>query len=254
VDLAALAAWFGATINRGQTCLAARRALVHRSVYDAFADALRALAAAAGPLPLAMEKQARHADRLVSEALAGGARLLVPAPEGNGAPSSFPPTVVLDARPEMSLCREDSFAPVLAVLPYDTLEEAVRVNAECRYGLGASIFTRNPAQAEALAAQLRAGIVSVNEVVVPIGHPATPFGGLGFSGWGVTQGAEGLLEMTVPQVVSVCNGTFRPHYELAAGRQADQEELMRSLLDLEHGPTLGRRWRALVRVVRAMWR
>lgn len=253
IPLAVRAAWFGATVNRGQTCLAVRRALVQRPVYSAFEDALRPLAAAASPVPLATEKQVRHAERLVREALGDGARPLNNSMSDNGAANVFRPSVVLDARPEMALCREDSFAPLLAVLPFDSVDEALRLNAVCHYGLGASIFTRNLNLAERMAAQVRAGVVTVNETVVPTGHPATPFGGVGQSGWGVTQGLEGLLEMTVPQVVSVSGGTFRQHYELAAGRQAHQERLLLGLLDLTHGPTLGRRWRGLVRTVRALW-
>ena len=55
--------------------------------------------------------------------------------------------------------------------------------------------------------------MTINDVIAPTGHPATPFGGQQASGWGVTQGAEGLLEMTVPQVVSTRAGKWRPHYD-----------------------------------------
>jgi aldehyde dehydrogenase (NAD+) len=97
--------------------------------------------------------------------------------------------------------------------------------------------------------------VTVNDVIVGSAHPATPFGGRGESGWGSTQGAEGLLEMTVPQVVSVRGGTFRPHYDLSAGKSAaKQEELLRGLLESGHAPALGQRLRGWWRVVRAVWR
>jgi aldehyde dehydrogenase (NAD+) len=100
---------------------------------------------------------------------------------------------------------------------------------------------------------LRTGLVTVNDVIAPLSHPATPFGGRGESGWGTTQGADGLLEMTVPQVVSVKGGRFRPHYELAAGRDAaGQEGLVRGLLEAGHAPSWGRRLRGWWRVVRAM--
>src|SRR5262249_3973521 len=76
VGLAARAAWFGATLNRGQTCLASRRVLVHRSLYPAFTDALRPLAREGRPMRLALESQVKQAEDLVRDALAGGARLL----------------------------------------------------------------------------------------------------------------------------------------------------------------------------------
>src|SRR5207247_817779 len=100
----------------------------------------------------------------------------------------------------------------------------------------------NRPRAEWLASRLRAGMVAINDVVVPTAHPATPFGGRGNSGWGVTQGAEGLLEMSVPQTVSVRRGTFRPHFDIGdPGKLAVQEELLRGLMEATHAPRLGAR-------------
>jgi acyl-CoA reductase-like NAD-dependent aldehyde dehydrogenase len=256
VGLAARAAWFGATVNRGQTCIAVRRSFVQRPVYPAFCDAVRELTRTATPLRLALGAQSRQAERLVREAVEVGARLLGPPlpipPEG---PDLFTPAVVADARPDMAICREASFAPLLAVLPFDTADEALAMDAECSYALGASVFTRDPRRARELAGRLRSGTVAVNDVVVPTAHPATPFGGRGASGWGVTQGAEGLLEMTVPQVVSVRRGRFRPHYDLAAGKgAAGQADLVRGLLESAHAPTLAGRLAGWRRLLRGVWR
>ena len=154
----------------------------------------------------------------------------------------------------MAVCREPSFAPIMAVLPFDTLEEALQMDAQCPFALGASVFTANPSAVEAWAGRLRTGSVTVNDVIVSTAHPATPFGGRGESGWGVTQGAEGLLEMTVPQVLSVRGGRYRPHYDLAAGAGKSQAELVQALLDYGHGATWWRRLGGLLRVLRAMWR
>src|SRR5262249_14383394 len=161
-------------------------------------------------------------------------------------------TVVLDARPEMALCQEASFAPLLAVLPFDTVEEAVRMNEVCPYGLGASIFTRNPGRALQLAPRLRAGDVVINVVDLEKAHQATTFGGRGESGWGVTQGAEGLLEMTVPQVVSVRGGSFRPHYQPVGSPGAIPGEVLRGMLAFSHAGSLAERWRGLWRLVRGL--
>jgi acyl-CoA reductase-like NAD-dependent aldehyde dehydrogenase len=249
--LAARAAWFGATFNRGQTCLAVRRAFVHRSLYADFCAALREQAAGAGRCRLVLAAQARLARRLAREAVEAGARLPVGSVDCDETEGECEPLVVADARPGMAVCREASFAPLLAVLPFDTVEEALDMDAQCPYALGASVFSRDVGRAARLAAELRAGSVSINDVVVPTGHPATPFGGCRDSGWGVTQGAEGLLEMTVPQVVSRRGGRFRPHYDLAlGGAAARQAELARGLLEAAHAPTLGRRLRGWWRLLR----
>jgi acyl-CoA reductase-like NAD-dependent aldehyde dehydrogenase len=259
VPLAARAAWFGATLNRGQTCVAVRRAFVQRPAYHRFCAELAALSAGAQPVRLAQASQVRHAAGLVADALACGARLLR---DGMNPPSDgpeCPAVVVVDAGADMALCRQASFAPLLAVIPFGDVDEAVQLAARCPYHLGASVFTARPRLAAALAAELGAGAVTVNDVVMPTAHPVTPFGGRGASGWGVTQGAEGLLEMTVPQVVSRRAGRWRPHFDLAPGQAtpaaaAAQAELLGGLMEACHA---GPRWRRAAgwwKVLRAGWR
>jgi acyl-CoA reductase-like NAD-dependent aldehyde dehydrogenase len=261
VQLAARAVWWGATLNRGQTCLAVRRALVHRDRYPDFVEALRPLVTATPPQRLALAAQAQHAESLVRDAVAAGARVLVgqpgPAvpssPERNGATATCSAVAVVDVQPGMALCREASFAPLLAVLPFDDLDEALRINAQCPFGLAASVFTRRPARAVELADRLKVGTVTVNDVILPTVHPATPFGGQGAAGWGVTQGAEGLLELTVPQVVSIRSGSYRPHYEPAGSTRLTHADTLRGLLEWGHASTVGRRWRGLWRALRSLW-
>src|SRR5207248_7933829 len=76
VEMAAKAAWFGATLNRGQTCIAVRRAFVHRAVYDEVLRTLQPWAEAARPVRLALASQARQGERLIADALAKGGRLV----------------------------------------------------------------------------------------------------------------------------------------------------------------------------------
>lgn len=252
VKLAARAAWFGSTINRGQTCIAVRRAFVQRKNYPAFCDLLSQLARDSQPQPLTMASQARQAEQLLQDAVSHGGKLLVPQ-TGSATDGTCRPAVVVDARPEMAICREAAFAPVMAVLPFDTLEDALAMEAQCPYALGASIFTGNVALAQRLSAQLRSGAVCINDVIVPTAHPATPFGGAGASGWGVTQGAEGLLEMTVPQVVSVRSGSFRPHYDIHDPvKLQKQGDLVKGFLEATHAPTFGRRLAGWWRVLRIL--
>ncbi|MBX9624463.1 MAG: aldehyde dehydrogenase family protein [Gemmataceae bacterium] len=282
IDLAAKAAWFGVTLNRGQTCIAVRRVFVQRSRYAAFAEALRPLAEGAKPVSLVAVGQAEQMGRLVTDAVGRGARVmgektpppnplpdagrgdrakrphpLTPSPAGGGGTSPEPallsplpprgrglgggvsPTILLGATPEMAVCREAAFAPVCAVIPFDTVDDAVSLAAGCPFGLAASVFTADPAAAKALAARVPAGHVTVNDVLAPTAHPATPFGGRGSSGWGVTQGAEGLLAMTTPQAVTVRRGRFRPHLDEAVAPDPATADILRGLLRATHG----RGWR-----------
>jgi acyl-CoA reductase-like NAD-dependent aldehyde dehydrogenase len=249
VDLAAKAAWFGMTVNNGQTCIAVRRAFVPREVYPAFVDALQKQVTAAGPMRLAMEGQVKQADRLVKDAEQQGGRVMQPSAAQSSDPRTTVPRVVVDATPAMALAREDCFAPLLAVLPVRDAEDALRQSEKCAYGLGASVFSGEPSQAAEIAGRICSGMLTVNDVVAPTAHPATPFGGRGRSGWGVTQGPDGLLGMTVPQVVSLRGGKFRPHYEPMGAPDGPTADMVRGLLAWCHGRTFGARWKGLWRMI-----
>jgi acyl-CoA reductase-like NAD-dependent aldehyde dehydrogenase len=122
------------------------------------------------------------------------------------------PVLVADTTPELALLRADIFAPVLALVPVRDCEEALRFDERCPYALGASVFgPEEPARR--LAARIRAGTVTINDLIVPTADSRLPFGGRGESGYGVTRGAEGLLELTAIKTVSIRRGRRRPHYE-----------------------------------------
>lgn len=252
--LAARAAWYGATLNLGQTCLAVRRAFVHRSQYDAFLNELTPLAAGARTEPLALMSQATEAERLVGDAVKRGAAVLGTdaVPTALDEPPRFRPTVLVGATPEMAVCREASFAPVVGVIPFDDEAELVAAAEGCAFGLGASVFTASPRRAERLAERLRVGSVSVNDVIVGTAHPAVPFGGVRASGWGVTRGEEGLLAMTVPQVVTIRKGKFRPHY--GDSDNPAVAETLHGLLAWGHAARRADRRAGFRRVVRGLWR
>ncbi len=228
LDLAVKLARYGSTLNHGQTCMAVRRVLVERPAYAPFLERLRLLVSPDRP-DLAMPGEADRRERLLAEAKAAGCEVI----EGN-------PTVIVNAKGERNLAanREALFAPLLTVTPFDSLDEAISQDGETSLKLTASIITSDAEAARSLAARLPVGCVTINDVIVPTAHPGTPFGGRGASGWGSTQGMEGLLEMTVPQVVTNRPGKFRPHAE--AGGSAD---VPRGYLRLVHGRGFRVRWR-----------
>jgi acyl-CoA reductase-like NAD-dependent aldehyde dehydrogenase len=246
-ELAARAAWFGVTLNRGQTCIAVRRIYVARPINAAFTDALRKLAANAPPVSLVTTGQSTQAEKLIADAVSRGAR---PTIAGDG----LVPTFLLDTPPDAAICREACFAPLAGVTPYDSLDDAIRWARQSPFGLAASIFSADVEAAKKLAERIPAGHVSINDALAPTAHPATPFGGVGASGWGVTQGEEGLLAMTVPQTVTVRKGRFRPHFDEAASPDPATEDVLRGLLRTTHARGLRERLRGLWQLGRGVRR
>ncbi|MFL5327527.1 MAG: aldehyde dehydrogenase family protein [Gemmataceae bacterium] len=251
VEFAAKAAWFGMTLNRGQTCLAVRRIFVAKSIAPKFNAAMRHHLECAEPLKLATASQVRLMESLIQDAIAKNGDAAKPtlcngwASDERGAV----PHIIFNATPEMAICQVDCFAPVAAVMEFNTIEQALDMESRCSFALGASIFTSDTKTAKHLASQLRAGMVSINDVIANTTHQATPFGGRGSSGWGVTQGAEGLVAMTMPQVVSVRRGRFRPHFD---GATPALEKLVRGILNWSHAPRFGQRLRGLWKTIRGL--
>jgi len=248
VPLAARAAWYGATLNRGQTCIASRRAFVHRSVYDQFVDVLKPLVEAEPPMKLVTPGQVEKARHLLADSEApilSGAACAV-------GPRALTPSVVLDPPANAPINTAAMFAPLLAVIPFDDLDAAVLADHRCPFGLAAAAFTADPAAADALAARLPVGMVTVNDVIAPTAHPETPFGGRRASGWGVTQGTDGLLQMTVPQVVTHRKGTFRPHVESALTADPSADATVRGMLRFTHSRTVWGRFRGFWQLVGGM--
>lgn len=250
VTLAARSAWYGATLNGGQTCLACRRVFVHRDVYERFVAELRPLVEAAPPARLVSPGQAMQAAEFIGEAEANGLEVIRAKQYGSGSPTA----AVIGDVAGLRIGREASFAPVLAVTAFSGESELLNLDARCPFGLAASVFTAEPATADRIAAKLRVGSVVVNDVIVPTAHPATPFGGRRRSGWGVTQGEEGLLAMTAPQVVTRRAGRFRPHVDSHLNADPAAGDVARGLLSMSHGRTLWQRWRGLRQMVGGMVR
>lgn len=212
LDLAVRALRWGLRLNAGATCIAPRRVFVDEAVAGEFerrfVEAAKGLAPVLVPAPVAEKVRS-----LAAEALEGGARLLRPASlEEACKPEAFQPLLLGGVRPEMGIAQADIFAPVLSLMRVRGEDQAVASCERCPYALGASIFGPED-RARALAGRLRVSSVSINDLIAPTADPRLPFGGRGRSGFGVTRGADGLLEMTAVKTLSVRSGTFRPHYD-----------------------------------------
>jgi acyl-CoA reductase-like NAD-dependent aldehyde dehydrogenase len=206
VDVASSGAVWGAFANCGQACLSVERCYVHRSLYNAFLDACvrktKQLRVGNGidPQteigPLIHERQLRNVESHVEDARALGARVLTGGSRLPQLGSNFyAPTVLADVTHAMRIMREETFGPVLPVMPFDTDEEAIRLANDSDYGLAASIWTRNRARGESLARRILAGTVMVNDAVACFGISEAPHGGVKASGMGRTHGRFGMEEM-----------------------------------------------------------
>jgi succinate-semialdehyde dehydrogenase/glutarate-semialdehyde dehydrogenase len=206
IDIASSGAIWGSFVNAGQACLSVERCYVHRSIYDRFLNACvektRKLRLGHGEDPdidvgpMIHERQLQIVEGHVEDARAQGARILVGGmrfPElGN---NFYRPTLLAEVTHEMRIMREETFGPVLPVMPFDTEDEAVRLANDSEYGLSASIWTRDSKRGARLARRIHAGTVMVNDVISCFGISEAPHGGVKASGLGRTHGRSGLDEM-----------------------------------------------------------
>lgn len=245
LDLAADALAFGLRLNAGATCIAPRRVLVPAAQSAALAQRLTARLHSV-PRTEIPARQAAVLAPLVQRALDDGARLLAGELVAGG--HIYAPLVLADVPRGAALLRHSFFAPVLFITAVEDEAAAVTEANRSPYALGASVFGRDVLRAQRLADQLNAGLVTINDVIAPTADPRLPFGGRGRSGFGVTRGPEGLLDMTVPKVVTVTRGSARRHF---APLLAADEDLFAAFIAVSHGRGLAFRWRALKRLVAA---
>jgi succinate-semialdehyde dehydrogenase/glutarate-semialdehyde dehydrogenase len=197
--------------NNGQSCIAAKRFIVHTDVYDEFLDLFveRMSALVVGdPMddatdvgPLATEDGQQGVAALVRDAVDKGAKLLL----GGEVPDRpgwwYPPTIVADVTEEMEMYHEEVFGPVAQVHRAEDLTDAIRIANATRFGLGSNAWTNDPAEQELLVRDLAAGQTFLNGMVTSF--PALPFGGVKSSGHGRELAAHGIREFTNVKTVWV---------------------------------------------------
>ncbi|RZJ26780.1 MAG: coniferyl aldehyde dehydrogenase [Haliea sp.] len=213
LDSAALKIAHGKLLNAGQTCIAPDYVLVPRGREAAFGEAFaRAVAqlfpSIAGNPDYASIISLRHQERLqalLAQAEAGGARLQVVNPGAVAASASrqMAPVLVFDTPADSKLLSEEIFGPILPVLAYASMDEAVGyINARPR-PLALYWFGNNTAARDDLLARTVSGGVTVNETLMHVAHENLPFGGVGDSGWGSYHGEAGFLRLTQQKPVLV---------------------------------------------------
>ncbi len=198
--VAAKTAAVARTMNAGQSCICAKRFIVEAPVHDAFlaqlTEAMRAVKVG-DPMDPATDigPQARRElrDELhgqVTQSIAQGARPVLGCSVPPGPGAFYPASVLADVRPDNVAAVEELFGPVAVVIRAASADEAVAIANASRFGLGASLWTRDPATIERLVPLVEAGAVFVNGLVKS--DPRLPFGGVKASGYGRELGLEGI--------------------------------------------------------------
>ena len=203
--------FFASFVNSGQVCMAIKRIYAHESIYDELCEALVEQADAAvvgngldpdtelGPIQNKM--QFDKVVDILKDTKQSGARIL----SGGEVPDEpgyfFPPTLVTDISEDSRLVREEQFGPIVPILKYSELDDALSRANDTRYGLSGSVWTSDPEKGAEIAAKLEVGTAWVNQ------HRATsafvPFGGAKESGYGRQYSILGLKGYMEPEVVSV---------------------------------------------------
>lgn len=188
------------TTNSGQSCIAAKRFIVHEKIYDVFVKEIKERVRkikVGNPLdkvdigPIARRDLFENALRIVDETRKHGAK--VQGGERMGEIGFFfSPAVVEYADPSSPVFREETFAPIFPFFKFRTEEEAIELANSTEYGLGATIFTKNVERAKEIAKFIEAGNIAINRMVKST--PELPFGGVKKSGVGRELGRYGLLE------------------------------------------------------------
>ncbi len=245
LDRAATAVVYATRLNGGATCIAPRRIFVTPETASAFAELLRSKFAARDarqfqvPPPVVAELR-----RCAEAALAQGATILLGSiPAANA--TAMAPLILDRVTPDMEVARSDLFAPVAALLRVPDMDAALVADRQCPLRLGAAVFGPQ-SYAEHWAGRIAAGCVVINDVIVPTADPRVPFGGRDQSGWGVTRGCDGLLEMTRPKTICTRYGKWLPHLEPA---QAQDPQALRYLLQVFHGDNLRTRLTGLKQLI-----
>lgn len=211
MELAIDKAITGRTMNNGQSCIAAKRFIVHADIYEEFKDKMVARFKALkvgdpmddetdiGPMALKQIRDELHEQ--VEASVKAGAKLLCGGDMPNGEGYFFTPAILADIPQDAPAYSEELFGPVASLYKVENLDDAIKLANATRFGLGSAIMTQNSEEIDIACRDLEAGSTFVNANVAS--DPRLPFGGVKSSGYGRELCSDGLLEFVNRKTISI---------------------------------------------------
>jgi succinate-semialdehyde dehydrogenase / glutarate-semialdehyde dehydrogenase len=209
------------TLNNGQSCINAKRIIVHGEIADEFerryVEAMQALRVG-DPMdeemdmgPLAMPQILEDVDEQVKKSVEAGAKILTGGKPMDAEGNFYPPTVITDIPEDSPAYKEEIFGPVASLFRARDIDEAIRIANDTSFGLGASAWTNDPEEQETFINEIEAGQVFINSMVAS--DPRMPFGGVKASGYGRELSVYGLREFVNVKSVWIEDGVSRKRSE-----------------------------------------
>ncbi len=205
-------AWSSFT-NCGQTCISTELILVQREVYDKFVEKYTQVVSAinlgkeAGEIgAMTMSSQLKIVEDQLEDARQKGARILTGGKKPEGPGLFYPPTVIVDAKPDMKLMKEETFGPLKPIVAFDNIDEAIEMANDSEYGLSGSVFTKDLEEGRKIAYRIKTGSVNINDSMMTPAIPALPFGGVKKSGIGRNHGRQGMRNFSDIKSVTEYSG------------------------------------------------
>ncbi|MCF7796563.1 MAG: aldehyde dehydrogenase family protein [Lentisphaeria bacterium] len=197
--------------NAGQSCGGVERIYVQHAIYETFLQQFKnqltqlqvgpGLDASSDMGAMTTLNQVTTVEEHITDALNRGAELLCETANPAGSDHFLPGRAFINVNHSMRIMQEESFGPVVGIMPFDSEEEAIHLANDSNLGLTASVWTKNRKRASRIASQLEAGTITINDHLMTHGIANLPWGGFKQSGLGRTHGEMGLEEMTQPRLI-----------------------------------------------------